>query len=186
MRLHDMVRLMGENTDRRKHISIGLAVALVAMAGVALVPGVADAIHFYRGGQGFGCEPADGPISDDDSTPEDADVVVQLLHNTFHDGETLAPVTFIEVGDTVTWTWNSEHCHSVTAMDGSFDSGFVYPAQEPDTPEVAPGLADYPVPTLEDTTLSYSHTFEEPGTYHYVCVHHGTIGMQGVVVVEEA
>lgn len=162
---------------------IAVAVALIGLSALAFVPGVADAVHFYRSSDS-GCSPASGAISDDGSSPSEADAVVQVLHNSYHTNETNAPVTQIEVGQTVTWVWNSEHCHSVTGT--GWDSGFHYPEQEPSTPEVAPGVFGYPVPEFEDPTLTYSHTFEEPGVYPYACVHHGAIGMQGIVVVSQA
>lgn len=164
--------------------TLAIAAALATIALVPALAGNAGAVHFFRGGQDLGCEPASGAISDDGSSAEDTDVTVNVLHNTYHDGEKLGPVTVIEPGDTVTWVWNSEHCHSVTGADEAFDSGFVYPEEPPDTPQAVPGFFDHPVPTLDEPSLTYSHTFEEPGVYPYACVHHSTIGMQGVVIVQ--
>ncbi len=65
----------------------------------------------------------------------------------------------VSVGDTVTWTNNDSVGHDVTA--DSFSSG------EPGG--MAPG----------DT---FEHTFEEAGTFDYVCTVHP--GMEGTVVVE--
>ena len=156
---------------------------LLAMLGLAvLTASPAGAVHFYRG-PGSGCTPAEGEIRAEGDTGEVAAEVL-MLHNTFNDAETLLPVTEIQVGDAVRWTWNSEHCHSVTASE--FDSGYHYPAPEPGTPAGVPGLFDYPAPEMEDTSLAYTLTFDEPGTYTYSCVHHAAIGMTGVVVVEEA
>ncbi|MCA1814388.1 MAG: hypothetical protein LC624_10635, partial [Halobacteriales archaeon] len=92
--------------------------------------------------------------------------------------------------------WSSAHCHSATggspAGAAGWDSGFVYPAQAPPTPELVPGFVDYPVPELGqlgpiDTgapSLSFTHTFAEPGVFTYYCVHHVEIGMVGVIVVQ--
>lgn len=67
-------------------------------------------------------------------------------------------------GTTVTWTWSPHPGeHNVVALDGTFDSG-------------APTAAD-------DAT--FSHTFDEPGTYPYVCQSHRDAGMKGAVVVRE-
>lgn len=73
----------------------------------------------------------------------------------------------VEAGTTVKWVNRDSTYHTVTADDGSFDSG-----------EIAAGE-------------SWTYTFEEPGTYPYHCVPHayeddGTWkGMVGTVVVEE-
>jgi plastocyanin len=68
----------------------------------------------------------------------------------------------VEAGGTVVWEHVGQRPHTVTASDGSFDSG-----------------------TLE-TGASFSRTFSEPGTYSYYCRFHGTAGgagMSGVIVV---
>ena len=158
----------------------------------------ANAFHFYRSTDG-GCSPTDGPHTDDPvtTTPHVAATVV-VGHNTFSAGlagsgfdpqALLTPTeTRIKAGESITWTWNSSHCHSVTSTDvvsGTtrvFDSGFHYPTAPPESPRVAPGLFEYPI--LDETpTLSFTHTFTTPGTYNYFCVHHTSIGMNGVVIV---
>ena len=63
----------------------------------------------------------------------------------------------VPVGTTVTWTNQDAIQHSVTATDGSFDSGFF---------------------TQGGT---FAQTFEQPGTYAYYCARHGS--MQGEVTV---
>jgi plastocyanin len=62
-------------------------------------------------------------------------------------------------GTTVRWVNYGHHDHTVTANDGSWDSG-----------DIKPGA-------------SYSATFKQPGTYYYYCRHHTQDRMQGVVVV---
>src|SRR3954451_7965451 len=54
----------------------------------------------------------------------------------------------IQPGDTVTWTNEGNHPHTVTADDGSFDSG---PLQQGE---------------------SFSHTFQSPGMVSYYCSIH--------------
>lgn len=61
----------------------------------------------------------------------------------------------INVGDTVTWTNSGSMMHTVTADNGSFDSGTLAPGQ------------------------SFSHTFTTPGTYTYYCRFHGGPGDRG-------
>ncbi|MCC7370433.1 MAG: cupredoxin family copper-binding protein [Chloroflexi bacterium] len=63
----------------------------------------------------------------------------------------------VPVGTTVTWTNQDAIQHSVTASDGSFDSG------------------------LFTQGGTYAHTFDAPGAYTYVCSRHGS--MMGTVVV---
>jgi plastocyanin len=65
----------------------------------------------------------------------------------------------VSAGDTVTWTNNDSVAHDVTA--DSFSSG--------DPGGMSPG----------DT---FEHTFDEAGTFDYVCTVHP--GMEGTVVVE--
>jgi plastocyanin len=65
----------------------------------------------------------------------------------------------VSKGGTVTWTNNDSSPHTVTAADGSFDSG-----------NMAPGA-------------TYSHTFTSVGTFSYVCSYHSS--MNGSVVVTE-
>jgi plastocyanin len=57
----------------------------------------------------------------------------------------------VPTGTTVVWTNGDAIQHSVTASDNSFDSGFF---------------------TQGGT---YSHTFEQPGTYAYYCARHGSM-----------
>ncbi len=64
----------------------------------------------------------------------------------------------IKAGQTVTWRFDdSSTPHSVTAADGSFDSG-------------------------TKTAGQFSHRFDKPGTYDYTCTVHPQ-QMRGTVVV---
>lgn len=151
------------------------AALLVAAAPAAWAP------HFYRG-PGGGCTPADGELSNGGTGQVAATVL--MLHNSFNDAATGLPVTVVNAGQAIRWTWNSEHCHSATstAAGGDINSGFHYPSDEPTTPSLAPGVFHYPVPTMTPT-LAYTHTFTTPGVFTYNCVHHNVLGMVGVVVV---
>jgi nitrite reductase (NO-forming) len=64
----------------------------------------------------------------------------------------------IGINGTVTWANQDTIPHTVTAKDGSFNSG-----------ELDPGK-------------SWSHTFTLPGTYHYYCIYHSDV-MTGEVIV---
>jgi nitrite reductase (NO-forming) len=64
----------------------------------------------------------------------------------------------IAVGDTVTWTNDDAGVtHTVTAADGSFDSGFLAPGQ------------------------SWSHTFTEAGEFEYLCTPHPWMRAKAIV-----
>ncbi|MGH2557414.1 MAG: cupredoxin domain-containing protein [Thermomicrobiales bacterium] len=63
----------------------------------------------------------------------------------------------VEVGTTVTWTNNGAAPHTVTADDGSFDSGTI------------------------DSGGAYSQTFDTPGTYSYFCAIHPSMVASVVV-----
>jgi hypothetical protein len=65
-------------------------------------------------------------------------------------------------GSTITWTNSSPLAHTVTADDGSFDSGNI------------------------DAGGTFTFTFDAPGTYTYFCLPHKAIGMLGVVVIDGA
>jgi LPXTG-motif cell wall-anchored protein len=72
-----------------------------------------------------------------------------------------APATVtINQGDTVTWTNNGPTPHSATSPDGAFDTG-IFPKGQ-----------------------SRSHTFDQAGTFAYVCTPHPF--MKGTVVVQAA
>jgi plastocyanin len=95
-----------------------------------------------------------------------ADIVeIMVHHDTFVvesavPGQGTAHAT-IQVGDTVMWDWMSPG-HSVTADDGSFDSG------------------------VHSPPFTYSLTFDQPGVYPYYCVRHGApggLGMAGTITV---
>jgi len=182
----------------RKNLArAALFAATVTVVLAASLPS-AHAFHFYRSTDG-GCAPADGTLTDDPpETIQDVTATVVLGHNVFGEGlagtgfsvETLLTPTEtrIRAGESITWTWNSAHCHSVTATDQTagepiFDSGFLYPITPPESLQVLPGVFEYPL--LDETpTLSYTHTFTTSGTFNYFCVHHASIGMNGVVIVD--
>jgi plastocyanin len=63
----------------------------------------------------------------------------------------------IGVNNTVIWTNNDNEPHTVTASDGSFDSGNMNPG------------------------ATFAYTFTKPGTYTYICTYHPW--MHGYVTV---
>lgn len=99
------------------------------------------------------------------TTPVDEDSVIVGMRNNDYIPEDLE----IEAGTTVTWVNRDPVWHTVTFTDGSEDSG-----------EIPAGA-------------SWSHTFDEPGTYEYYCIPHAFqqedgswVGMVGSVTVTEA
>jgi plastocyanin len=66
----------------------------------------------------------------------------------------------VTAGTTVTWTNRGADWHSIASYDGSFESD-----------KLGPGDA-------------FSHTFDQPGTWQYICRHHGLQGMLGKIIVE--
>jgi plastocyanin len=71
----------------------------------------------------------------------------------------------VQAGDTVVWTNNGSVDHTVTADDGSFDSGSIAPGE------------------------SFSHTFPSTRVVPYHCKFHGAaggIGMAGTITVQGA
>lgn len=84
------------------------------------------------------------------------------------------PVTLnVKVGSTVDWTQIGDQPHSVSAVDGSFDSS---PDCGPIESEKCLGEGD-----------TFSFTFEKPGEFDYYCRVHGLpdgTGMFGTIVVK--
>jgi len=85
------------------------------------------------------------------------------------DATAFAPATVnVHPGDTVTWNVASSlvgSCHSVTSVDGLFDSG-----------PLSAGIL-----CLGGSRTSWPYTFTKAGTYHYFCKF--VSGMEGVVIV---
>jgi len=86
----------------------------------------------------------------------------------------------VEVGETVTWAFAADS-HNVCGDPDDYGDVSI--------PDGADPFASYDGDNTSDTISSgetYEHTFETPGEYHYVCVPHATVGMQGDIVVEES
>ncbi|HET6266305.1 MAG TPA: plastocyanin/azurin family copper-binding protein [Acidobacteriota bacterium] len=66
----------------------------------------------------------------------------------------------IERGTTVEWTNIGKETHTVTDEHGAWDSGDL------------------------ETGKSFSHRFDEPGTFAYYCVPHRDNGMTGTIIVK--
>jgi plastocyanin len=163
---------MGERIDSGRRARRALAIG-VATAAAAVVPAApAQAIHLFPLTPGF------DPVGHDcaqalEQAPEaQSAATVATVGFNFLDEASRSSTTTIAAGESVTWRWLADHCHSVTFSDGSGTAGA--PGFQPAEPELVRfGAGD-----------TYTVTFEDPGTYGYLCVHHAAVGMQGTIVVE--
>ncbi|MCG8353738.1 MAG: plastocyanin/azurin family copper-binding protein, partial [Chloroflexales bacterium] len=92
--------------------------------------------------------------------PPASDATVSIGDNSFD-----APEITVPVGATVVWRHQGQRPHTVTADDGSFDSGAL------------------------NAGATFSQTFTQPGVYRYYCAFHGGAngeGMAGVIIVGDA
>jgi plastocyanin len=83
-----------------------------------------------------------------------ADTQVTALDDTF-----LPEIVQVSPGASVTWTHQGKSPHTITADDGSFDSGRLGPGEH------------------------FSFRFEESGTHPYHCIYHGAAGGRGMAGV---
>jgi plastocyanin len=115
-------------------------------------------------------------FSSEEETSTGADIVVGPDGRTVFDPEEFTA----SVGDTVEWYFDSP-THNVSAVPDH--------SQEVSIPDGAEPFASYGVDgnrgETEPADATFSHTFETPGTYTYVCVPHVRVGMVADVVVEE-
>ena len=144
---------------RRRRAALALTALLLAAGGAAACGGDDD------GGDG-GLASGDGDgevptgVPDDVVVLDGSEVDVQALDNTFR-----AQNVQVRPGTTVTWTNVGRNEHDVLPVEGD--------AWGVEVDGFQPGDV-------------YSHTFGDPGVYHYYCSIHGTTtaGMIGAVVVE--
>jgi len=93
----------------------------------------------------------------------------------------------IAVGETVVWENTSTRRHTVTAtsQDAVPDGAAFFASGDYDSYEEAEAAWLDEFGGQIDTDETYSHTFEVPGIYPYVCIPHIDGGMTGTVVVED-
>jgi PKD repeat protein len=96
------------------------------------------------------------------------DAIDDFRGNRWESVDTMTSRVTIQIGDTVEWRFDfAAQEHDLTSQD----TGTAW----------EPALAEYRVPGDEPVR----YTFDEPGTYEYLCSIHGTL-MRGTVVVEDA
>jgi plastocyanin len=96
------------------------------------------------------------------------------------------PSLTVSVGDTVVWRNTSSRGHTVTAYDdGIPDDAEFFATGGYDDTQTARDAYHNELGGLIDSGESFSHTFEVPGEYQYLCVPHEPQGMVGTVVVED-
>ena len=91
----------------------------------------------------------------------------------------------VEVGTTVVWRNTSARGHTVTAYGSTLPAGAAFFASGgyESTEAARTAWHDDSGGRLE-TSDTFSHTFDVPGTYSYVCIPHETSSMVGTVIVE--
>lgn len=82
----------------------------------------------------------------------------------------------IQAGDTVKWLNTSQLVHTVTADPDE--------AKNDDSVALPDGAEPFDSGELA-ANETFTHTFEEPGTYKYFCIPHEAAGMIGTVIVEQ-
>ena len=106
------------------------------------------------------------PPADEQVTPEGCDYVVGIDDTGFAFDN---PDVSIAVGETVCWIWNDESMgHNVAEIDSAGDTERKAGGQYSGQPEV---------------TEDFRITFDQDGTFHYICEPHVSMDMVGVVVV---
>lgn len=90
-------------------------------------------------------------------------------------------------GTTVVWKNTSSHAHTVTAYEDRIPEDAAYFASGGyDSEGAARDAWDNSRGGAIDGGRTYEYTFEQPGTYHYVCIPHERNGMVGTIRVTES
>ncbi|MGH8972416.1 MAG: plastocyanin/azurin family copper-binding protein [Acidimicrobiia bacterium] len=147
---------------------------LLAMAlavGALAVP--AGAVHLFPLAPG---DPGGDCGSTLQADPGSSAGHVGVEHFSFMDHSSGSSTTNVKAGDSVTWVWEQPYCHSVTFQSAEIKGTEGGPP--------AGRTGDEPQLTKPDgSNNTFTTKFDKPGTYDYSCVHHGSVGMTGQVVV---
>lgn len=162
----------GAGSRARRRLGVAAVFALLGVLAVPAPP--AHAVHL------FPLTPVFDPLGHDcaqnlQAAPETPSAGTALVVGfDFIDTASNSSITTIGAGEAVTWEWLADHCHSVTFFDRTIGGTAGEAGFEPAQPELVRKKG-------EDDTFTL--TFEEPGTYAYLCVHHASVGMTGTVEV---
>ncbi|MEX2196253.1 MAG: plastocyanin/azurin family copper-binding protein [Thermoleophilaceae bacterium] len=153
---------------------LGVAAVPVLLGVLAVGVQPAHAVHL------FPLTPVFDPLGHDcaknlQAAPETPSAGEALVVGfSFIDRDSKGSNTTIEAGESVTWEWLANHCHSVTFSDPQIGGTAGEQGFEPNQPELV---------RMNGNDHAFTVTFEEPGTYSYLCVHHAGVGMTGTVEV---
>lgn len=132
------------------------------------------------------------------ATPNDegyVDVLMIAYEDQSDNYHFMPHVAWVEPGTTVRWMHTAKgisepRTHSATAITPTTMGGFprlIPEGVEPFDSGFLPGVHGRPYQEITDTGIDpgpYTHTFEQPGVYFYVCQnHYGVSGMAGAIVV---
>ena len=133
---------------------------LIIIIGIALLVIVASVLYFAIKPSSIETSSGAGtPIEQESASSAPVNYDIEIREFAFHPVE----IT-LNAGDTVTWTNRDSVRHTVTSEgtgEKELNSGY---------------LGNKP---WDDT---YSHTFNEPGTYNYYCIVHPS--MKGTIIVQ--
>lgn len=161
------------------------------MLGVATVAGVTGCTGNGENGDGDG-NGADGGKDTDGDEDGDGDTTdftgqeeVEVDVGAGDSGFRFDPADItVDAGTTVVWTWTGRGGqHDVTHADGEepYDPG----EEEPPIQREAGGENPlFKSELVNEEGHEFTYTFEESGTYDYVCTVHVTQGMSGSVEVQ--
>jgi len=92
----------------------------------------------------------------------------------------------IATGETVVWKNTGTRDHTVTAYENSLPDGAAYFASGGyDSEQAARDAWATDTGGALSNGDQFSHTFEIPGEYEYLCIPHESGGMMGTIVVED-
>lgn len=104
--------------------------------------------------------PTPAPLPSPTATPMSATIQSGKVKAAVVDNRFQPSSLTVAVGSTVTWTNNGNNSHTLSSLDGLFDSGGLFAGQ------------------------SFSYTFDKAGTYRLICRQHGLNGMTAQVIVQ--
>jgi halocyanin-like protein len=171
---HELSDELGENDDVQAGHRLTIAVDNEYTVNVVWDDGehsaTLSAVSGASSSETAGDDPVESYLADAnnyDGTVEDFtgqdEVVVEVVTDDDTDQINFfdPPAIRIDQGTELTWEWVGGGAHSVTHEDSEFDSGL-----------------------LDSEGATFSHAFDETGTYLYYCKPHKSLGMKGAVVVE--